>query len=479
MSLSIPDFSALKILVVGDLMLDQYWFGPTSRISPEAPVPVVRVTRSEARGGGAANVAMNLVSLGVQTTCSGVVGDDGTGKDLQGLLEVEGIATAIAHSSKHPTITKLRVLSRNQQLIRLDTEQVYSDKDAAAVVEVAAGELGDKNVCILSDYAKGSLGQVGELIAACREQSVPVLVDPKGNDFARYKGATVLTPNLAEFESVVGKAHDDADLVQRARSLCAELDLTAIVVTLSERGMLVVSTDSDSLLPARARQVFDVTGAGDTVIAALAAGIGSGLTIEDAAMLANLAAGLVVGKIGAASVTPAELNLALHEQGEGGRGLLTREQALAIAAESRARGEKLVMTNGCFDILHKGHVAYLQEAKSRGDRLMVAVNSDESVAKLKGPDRPINPLEDRMAVLAGLAAVDWVVPFGEDTPAEIIGAILPDVLVKGGDYEPDAIAGGKAVLENGGTVEVLRFHEGRSTSNIVDTIRGSGSKKAG
>ncbi|MDP7093010.1 MAG: bifunctional D-glycero-beta-D-manno-heptose-7-phosphate kinase/D-glycero-beta-D-manno-heptose 1-phosphate adenylyltransferase HldE [Gammaproteobacteria bacterium] len=479
MSLSIPDFSALKILVVGDLMFDQYWFGPTSRISPEAPVPVVQVTRSEARGGGAANVAMNLVSLGVQTTCSGVVGDDGTGKDLRGLLEVEGITTALAHSSKHPTITKLRVLSRNQQLIRLDTEQVYGNADAAAVVEVAGKALGDTNICILSDYAKGSLGQVGKLIAACREQSVPVLVDPKGSDFARYKGATVLTPNLAEFESVAGKGIDDADLVQRARALCAELDLTAIVVTLSARGMLVVSTDSDTLLPARTRQVFDVTGAGDTVIAALAAGIGSGLTIEDAAMLANLAAGLVVRKIGAASVTPAELNLALHEQGEGGRGLLTREQALAVASESRARGERLVMTNGCFDILHQGHVAYLQEAKSRGDRLMVAVNSDESVSKLKGPDRPINPLEDRMAVLGGLAAVDWVVPFGEDTPEEIISSILPDVLVKGGDYEPESIAGGKAVLENGGTVEVLRFHEGRSTSTIVDTIRGSGSKKAG
>jgi D-beta-D-heptose 7-phosphate kinase/D-beta-D-heptose 1-phosphate adenosyltransferase len=221
-----------------------------------------------------------------------------------------------------------------------------------------------------------------------------------------------------------------------------------------------------------------VTGAGDTVIAALAAGLGAGQTIEQAAALANLAAGLVVRKIGAASVTPAELNLALHEQGEGGRGLLTREQAVAVASETRARGERLVMTNGCFDILHKGHVAYLQEAKSRGDRLLVAVNSDDSVKRLKGDDRPINPLEDRMAVLAGLASVDWVVPFGEDTPAELIEQILPDVLVKGGDYAPDAIAGGKAVLQNGGTVEVLRFHEGRSTSTIVDTILETGRNQA-
>ena len=474
MSMAIPDFSQLKVVVAGDLMLDQYWFGPASRISPEAPVPIVRVARSEARAGGAANVAMNLISLGVKTTCCGIVGDDGTGMDLRGLLEVEGIDAALAASERHPTITKLRVLSRNQQLIRLDTEQVYSESDANALVKVASEQLAGSDVCILSDYAKGSLAQVEKLIAACRDSNIPVLVDPKGTEFSRYSGATVLTPNLAEFEAVAGKANDDADLIARARRLCSDLQLDAIVVTLSERGMLVVSAEADTILPARARQVFDVTGAGDTVIAALAAGLGSGLALEEAAALANLAAGLVVRKIGAASVTPAELNLALHEQGEGGRGLLTVEQAAAVAAETRARGEKLVMTNGCFDILHKGHVAYLQEAKSRGDRLLVAVNSDDSVKRLKGDDRPINPLEDRMAVLAGLASVDWVVPFGEDTPAELIEKILPDVLVKGGDYTPDAIAGGQAVLKNGGSVEVLRFHEGRSTSTIVDTILEAG-----
>jgi D-beta-D-heptose 7-phosphate kinase/D-beta-D-heptose 1-phosphate adenosyltransferase len=473
MSLAIPDFSVIKVLVVGDLMLDQYWFGPTSRISPEAPVPVVRVQRTEARAGGAANVVMNLVSLGAPTTCCGVVGDDATGRELESLLKEAGATAALARSQQHPTITKLRVLSRNQQLIRLDTEETYGAADAEAVAKQALGALKHAQVCILSDYAKGGLAQVSELIAACRDQKIPVLVDPKGTDFARYKGASVLTPNLAEFEAVVGVAVDEADLVARARELCAELELGALVVTLSERGMLVVSGDQDAILPARARQVFDVTGAGDTVIAALAAGLGAGLSIEEAASIANLAAGLVIGKIGAASVTPAELNLALHEHGEGGRGLLTREQALLVAQESRERGERLVMTNGCFDILHKGHVAYLQEAKARGDRLIVAVNTDESVSRLKGADRPINPLEDRMAVLAGLAAVDWVVPFGEETPAGLIADILPDVLVKGGDYTPDAIAGGKAVLENGGTVEVLRFHEGRSTSAMLDTIRDS------
>lgn len=475
MSLFVPDFSAANILVVGDLMLDQYWFGPTSRISPEAPVPVVRVQRDEAGGGGAANVAMNLVSLGVQTTCSGIVGHDANGALLKNLLEEAGVRAALAETADRPTITKLRVLSRNQQLIRLDTEETFTAVDSAALAELASSRIADAQVCILSDYAKGSLAAVAGLIAQCREAGVPVLVDPKGTDFSRYRGATLLTPNRAEFEAVAGVADDEEDLLRRARALREELELDALVVTLSERGMLVVSDAGEKTLPARARQVFDVTGAGDTVIATLAAGIGAGLDIEAAAGLANLAASLVVAKIGAAAVTPLELNLALHEMGEGGRGLLTREQALAVTTEARERGERIVMTNGCFDILHKGHVAYLQEAKARGDRLLVAVNSDESVAKLKGPERPINPLEDRMAVLAGLAAVDWVVPFADDTPAALIGDILPDVLVKGGDYTPESIAGGKAVLANGGSVEVLRFHEGRSTSAIVDAIRGESS----
>jgi D-beta-D-heptose 7-phosphate kinase/D-beta-D-heptose 1-phosphate adenosyltransferase len=471
MSVAIPDFSGLNVLVIGDLILDQYWFGATSRISPEAPVPIVQVRRTETRPGGAANVAMNLVSLGLQPTVCGLVGDDARGAELTALLQDSGIRIAMTKSPSNPTITKLRVLSRNQQLIRLDTEDMYDDEDAAAVNEAASAEIAKTQVCILSDYGKGSLAKIGELIDACRAQDIPVLVDPKGANFERYRGATALTPNLAEFEAVAGKASDDADLIARARSMCTELDLNALVVTLSERGMLVVSKDGDVFLPTRARQVYDVTGAGDTVIAALGAALATGMDIEGAAAVANLAAGLVVRKIGVASVTPSELNLALHGHGEGGRGVLTREQAMVVANETRERGERLVMTNGCFDILHKGHIAYLQEAKSRGDRLIVAVNTDDSVRKLKGEDRPINPLEDRMEVLAGLAAVDWVVPFGEDTPEELIAAILPDVLVKGGDYTPDAIAGGKAVLENGGIVEVLRFHEGRSTSAIVDSIR--------
>jgi D-beta-D-heptose 7-phosphate kinase/D-beta-D-heptose 1-phosphate adenosyltransferase len=472
MSLTIPDFSSVKALVVGDVMLDEYWFGPTSRISPEAPVPVVRVSQSQARAGGAANVAINLASLGAQTTVVGIVGRDERAETLRKVLLAKDVAAALVESATCPTITKLRVLSRNQQLIRLDTEELFPAAEASPVMRTVDRLIAGADTCVLSDYGKGTLTDVQAMIALCRRHGVATLVDPKGDEFSRYRGATALTPNLAEFEAVVGTVADDDELVRRGQALRRDLELDALLVTLSERGMVVIGGSAGPVfLPARAREVFDVTGAGDTVVAALAAGLGTGLGIVDAAMLANLAAGLVVRKIGSAFVTPMELRQALHEHGQGGRAILRREEAQSVAAEARARGERIVMTNGCFDILHAGHVAYLEEAKTRGDRLVVAVNDDDSVRRLKGAGRPINSLEDRMAVLAGLAAVDWVVPFHEDTPERLVGEVLPDVLVKGGDYRPEDIAGGPAVLANGGTVEVLSFKAGRSTSRLLEAIR--------
>lgn len=472
MSLSIPDFSTVKALVAGDIMLDQYWFGPTSRISPEAPVPVVKVTQAQARPGGAANVAVNLASLGAKTTLAGVVGQDAGASLLRQALGERGIALELVESAGRPTITKLRVLSRNQQLIRLDTEDAFGREEASLLLERVRRSATAASVCILSDYGKGSLLEVPALVAAARAARLPVLVDPKGTDFARYRGATLLTPNLAEFEAVAGTASSDADLAARARRMRSDFALEALVVTLGERGMMVVTDAAEAVfMPARAREVFDVTGAGDTVIAALAASLGAGMTLTDAAALANVAAGIVVRKIGVASVTPQELRQDLHAQGLGGRGVVARGEIGRTVAEARARGERLVMTNGVFDILHAGHVGYLEEAKARGDRLLVAVNDDDSVRRLKGAERPVNPLADRMAVLAALAAVDWVVPFSEDTPAELIGEVLPDVLVKGGDYRPEDIAGGPAVIANGGRVEVLPFREGRSTTRLLETIR--------
>ena len=453
-------------------MLDQYLFGATSRISPEAPVPVVHVQQTDDRPGGAANVAVNLASLGVKTRLIGAVGNDAAASTLETLLQAQGIDCDFARVSDRPTITKTRVQSRGQQLIRLDQENAAELMDSAladALGEAAAGA----GAVVLSDYGKGALTDVRRMIDLCREAQVPVLVDPKGRDFAKYRGATLLTPNQGEFETVAGPCSSDAELVARGWQMVEELELTALLVTRSEKGMMLLEAGNEPLfLSTQAREVYDVTGAGDTVIATLAGALASGQSFAAASALANIAAGLVVRKIGVATVTPGEIQVALHQRGQGGRGLVSRDELLVHVGEARARKERIVMTNGCFDILHAGHVAYLEEAKSLGDRLIVAVNDDDSVRRLKGESRPINALEDRMLVLAGLAAVDWVVPFTEDTPAALITAVLPDVLVKGGDYQPEQIAGGKEVLEHGGEVRVLTFRDGHSTSRIIDKLGG-------
>lgn len=453
------------------MMLDRYWFGGTSRISPEAPVPVVHIQSGDDRPGGAANVAVNLASLGAQTTLHGVVGGDEPGSALRDILGRLNIHCVFTESGSQPTITKTRVLSRGQQLIRLDREE-SKKREQQAIDSLSVATLQGMDVVVLSDYGKGGLTNAAEIIALCRKAGVPVLVDPKGTDFSRYRGATLLTPNQGEFEAVAGACETEDELVARAHAMIDELDLGGLLVTRSEKGMLIVDRDGDTtFLSTEAREVYDVTGAGDTVIATLAAAMACGNALKDAAALANLAAGLVVRKIGVATVTPAELNVALHQRGKGGRGLLAEDELLVLVAEVRQRGEKIVMTNGCFDVLHAGHVAYLEEAKSLGDRLIVAVNDDDSVRRLKGESRPINPLMDRMSVLAGLAAVDWVVPFAEDTPARLIGSVLPDILVKGGDYAIADIAGARDVLENGGEVRTLAFHEGRSSTRIIDSLK--------
>jgi D-beta-D-heptose 7-phosphate kinase/D-beta-D-heptose 1-phosphate adenosyltransferase len=452
-------------------MLDEYWFGDSARLSPEAPVPVVKPASTEQRAGGAANVALNVAALGARGVLAAIVGRDEHGERLGSLLEQRGVRCELVRSATLPTIHKLRVLARRQQLLRIDAEQSLAP---------AAAELGARfaqlvrqaDAVILSDYAKGTLSRVAELIAGARAASVPVLVDPKGTDFERYRGAYALTPNRGEFEAIVGSCEDESDLLRKGEALRAELDLELLLVTRGEHGMTLFERGAPPLtLPAQAREVFDVSGAGDTVIALLGAGVASGLSAADAAALANLGAGIVVGKIGVATVSRSELTQALHAQGSGGRGLVDLPELKALVAEAKARGERVVLTNGCFDILHVGHVSYLEEAKSCGDRLVVAVNDDDSVRRLKGSRRPVNPLADRMAVLAGLASVDWVVPFSEDTPAELIAKVLPDVLVKGGDYRVEQIAGGDTVLKNGGEVRVLGLKPGRSTTALIDALR--------
>lgn len=451
-------------------MLDRYLFGGTSRISPEAPVPVVHVRESDDRPGGAANVAVNLASLGATTTLLGFVGKDEEAKVLESILRSHHIDCRFSVTALWPTITKTRVLSRSQQLIRLDREEPCTDL-TMTLREPLLRALGSVDVVVLSDYGKGALSDVSAMIEDCRARKIPVLVDPKGVDFSIYAGASLITPNQSEFEAVAGPCRTDEELVQRAKKMLLELNLGALLVTRSEKGMLLIEKGYEPLfLSTDAREVYDVTGAGDTVIATVAAALGSGERLPIAASLANIAAGVVVRKIGVATVTPIEIQIASQPKDPGGRGLVSDVELVSNLLRARARGERIVFTNGCFDVLHAGHVGYLEEAASLGDRLIVGVNDDASVTRLKGPSRPVNSLADRMSVLAGLSAVDWVVPFSEDTPANLINKIMPDVLAKGGDYRPEDIVGSSEVIAAGGEVRVLPFREGHSSTKTIEKM---------
>jgi len=475
MKLEMPPFQQAKLLVIGDVMLDRYWHGAASRISPEAPVPVVQVGNQEDRPGGAGNVALNIAALGSAATLIGVVGKDDNGEDLESRLTAAGVYCEFLHSNDKPTITKLRIISQHQQLIRLDFEEKFSEVDVAELQSLAESLIPTAQALVLSDYAKGALQDVSALIRLARKQNIPIIVDPKGVDFEKYRGSTLITPNFNEFESVVGPCANEEELVSKGLKLMSDLELQAILITRGEHGMTLLRPDSEELhLPARAREVFDVTGAGDTVISVLASALAAGDGLAEATAIANLAAGLVVGKLGTAAISGPELRRAILAEQNSGMGVMTAEQLRIAVQDAKAHGEKIVFTNGCFDIIHAGHVGYLSEARKLGDRLVVAINSDDSVARLKGAGRPINPVERRMAVLDGLEAVDWVVNFSDDTPEALLEALQPDVLVKGGDYSLEQVVGGEFVLSYGGEVKALEFLDDCSTSAIVDKMKESG-----
>ncbi len=476
MRFQIPDFSVGHTLVVGDLMLDRYWSGGAERVSPEAPVPVVHVKEVEERPGGAGNVALNVAALGGKVTLMGVVGDDPEGAVLESTLEQQGVVCQFQCSPGMRTSTKLRVMSRHQQLLRLDFEEPMDGLSFDPLLEQFMVRLPDCGAVIFSDYGKGTLREIGTLIELARAAGKPVLIDPKGRDFSKYRGATLITPNLSEFEAVAGCCATTEELVTCGEALRSELEMDALLVTRGEAGMTLLEAGEEPFhQPTHAREVYDVTGAGDTVIATLAAGLASGAERQQAVAVANLAAGIVVGKLGTATTSVAELHQAIHDPEETGFGVLDEDQLKLAIEQAHARGEKVIMTNGCFDLLHTGHVSYLAEARRLGDRLVVAVNSDESVRQLKGVvngvSRPINELESRMTLLAALESVDWVVPFVEETPERLYCKMLPDVIVKGGDYSPEEVAGGPCVVANGGSVEILKFVEGHSTTSIVEKIK--------
>ncbi len=467
----LSDFSHARILVLGDIMLDRYWSGPCQRISPEAPVPIVQVQQEQDRLGGGANVARNAVHLGAHACVLGRRGTDAAGERLRALCDEAGIENHWIIDG--PTTLKLRIHSRQQQLIRVDFEEkqpLLAEQWLPLLTRVNATFR--PNALVLSDYGKGVLAEVAPIIDWARSHALPILIDPTGSDYGRYRGATVLTPNVAELEAAMGPCPNDDSLLQRGDQLLREQQLTALLITRSERGMTLLRPhEAPFHLPTQAREVFDVTGAGDTVIATLASGLATGMDWQRATVIANAAAGVVVGKWGTATASRDELEAILHPQAPFHRQCLDVNALVKAVQQRRALGERIVFTNGCFDLLHAGHVTYLQQAKALGDRLIVAVNDDSSVARLKGNSRPINPLTARMAVLAGLACVDWVTAFSEDTPQNLIEQLVPDVLVKGGDYAVEAIVGGDFVRAHGGEVRVLPFLTGFSTTQLIERAK--------
>lgn len=471
------NFSTAKILVLGDVMLDSYYIGATERISPEAPVPVVKVQTIEQRPGGAANVALNAATLGAQVRLLSIVGDDAASQVLENELRAVGVEVIFLKQANYQTIIKQRVLSQNQQLLRLDFEiPLPLTLSPQAVLEKFQQQLAWADVVILSDYAKGVLRPEAQcFIQAARSKNIPVLVDPKHADFNFYRGATLITPNLKEFKAVAGEFEHENDLIAQGNDLIKQCDLQALLITRSDEGMTLLERGrSESYLPASGREVFDVTGAGDTVIATIAVVLAMKMSLLRAVELGNVAAGVVIGKWGAATLSAQELERALHGDRTLPSGIMDEASLLLCLKEARARGEKIVFTNGCFDVLHAMHVEYLNLARKQGDRLVVAVNDDASIARLKGPGRPVNQLRHRMAVLAGLQAVDCVIPMHDDTPHRLLELIKPDILAKGGDYGLEGVVGAEVVQAFGGAVVVLGgVAEGVKSTAIIERMRKS------
>ncbi len=469
--MNIPRFDNARVLTIGDAMLDRYWHGATSRISAEAPIPVVDVDVVEDRLGGAANVALNVSALGASSALVATLGEDEYGEIIHKKLSSAGIADLCVSSSAYQTVAKLRIVSQGQQLVRADFEAI-KDTPFSQLEDSFVRGLANCDIVIMSDYDKGVISNPASYIELARRENIPVLVDPKFKDFSEYAGATIIKPNRTEFIKSVGSWESENELVEKCRGMIDKLGIEALLVTRDSEGLTLVQKNKPEMhLPARKREVYDLSGAGDTVVATLATALCAGETLEDAVGLANIAAGLAVSKPGIVSVSGPELRLELAEDMGFSKGVMTQEQLLQTSEEARSRNEKIVFTNGCFDILHAGHVDYLTEAHALGDRLIVAVNDDDSVHRLKGEGRPINSVDRRLAMLAGLAAVDWVVSYSEDTPEALLSKLKPDVLVKGGDYGIEEVVGADIVKEYGGEVAVLNLVEDCSTTAIVEKIR--------
>ncbi|MDE0036257.1 MAG: bifunctional D-glycero-beta-D-manno-heptose-7-phosphate kinase/D-glycero-beta-D-manno-heptose 1-phosphate adenylyltransferase HldE [Gammaproteobacteria bacterium] len=465
----LPADPPVHVLVVGDVMLDRYLYGRTERVSEEAPVPIVQVDGSEDRLGGAANVALNVVALGARCTLVGAIGDDPSGATAADLLDAAGVDADLVLVDGWRTTLKERVVSMRKQIARLDFEMPLPETAAIEVAKRVARHAPGKNALIIEDYDKGAISRPQRILAAAGD--ITTVVDPKFKPFVEYRGAALLKPNRREFRQVVGHWPSDSELAELGPALARSSGVDAIALTRGGDGLTLFEANGRiEHLPALGIDVYDSTGAGDTVAAAFGVCAARGWTWSDSTRLANVAGGLVCAKAGTAAVPLGELNEALRDHAPTAPAASNRRQLADAVRRARRQGARIVFTNGCFDILHAGHVGYLDEARQLGDRLIVAVNDDDSVRRLKGEGRPLNKLAQRMRVLDGLAAVDWVVSFSEDTPEALLEEIRPDVLVKGGDYAPDEVVGAEFVRSYGGDVRVLTEVEGHSTTKLAELV---------
>ena len=463
-----------NVLVIGDIILDKYIHGNVDRVSPEAPVPVLRPEFKESRLGGAANVASNISALGSKVSLQGVVGKDDAAKELKAIVKERNVKGFFV-TSKFPTISKLRLLASRQQLLRIDEEEKFAKEDWSKTKALFSKLISSTkaSTIVISDYDKGTLRDIQFLIKQAAKKNIYTLIDPKGNDFSKYKGANIITPNYLEFSNAVGGVSGEADLTLKAKNLIAELKLDALLITRGAEGMTLIEKQKGKIrrsdFRTQAQEVFDVSGAGDTVIASLAASISSGFNLNDAVKISNIAAGIVVGKSGTATPRISELEAFLKTDST----FLSKIQLKQLCEEAREDSIKVVFTNGCFDILHVGHLSYLEAAKELGDKLIVGINSDNSVRKLKGKDRPINSLEERMTLIQALKCVDHVVSFSEETPLKLIEFLKPNILVKGADYKVEDIVGSQSVIKNGGEVKTIPLLKGLSSSKKIKKIKES------
>ncbi|MGA1871814.1 MAG: bifunctional D-glycero-beta-D-manno-heptose-7-phosphate kinase/D-glycero-beta-D-manno-heptose 1-phosphate adenylyltransferase HldE [bacterium] len=476
------EFEEVRILVVGDIMLDRYIWGNVNRISPEAPVPVFHLKKESEMCGGAGNVISNLIGLGCLVTVIGVCGDDETGRHLSYLLNNDKIKNLIMKDSKRPTVTKSRIVANGQQLLRIDEEDILplNSNLQKRLLDLVKDELIQCNAIILSDYGKGVLQTPGlsqSIISLGRCHNIPVMVDPKGNDWIRYRGATCVTPNTLELETVWGDSiSDENKLIVAMRKILRDNNLSWLLVTRGPLGMCLMNKDNEPIfIPTVAKEVYDVSGAGDTVIATLSLGVAAGYSFPEAAYLANMAAGIVVGRIGTHPINILELeaSIAINEANESGN-LINKVTSLSAAEIQlhawRAAEDKIVFTNGCFDLLHPGHIHLLKQAKDLGDRLIVGLNSDDSIKRLKGSKRPILNENDRASILSSLSFVDLIIIFEDDTPLKLIKALKPDILVKGTDYSLNEVVGREIVESYGGEVSLINLLQGYSTTDITKKV---------